>query len=409
MTNDYRFEKNKIKAYLGDSLYDALKLYNCIIAGGMITSLFCNRGINDVDVYFRSYEDLGDFIREQVAGNSDMWIIAKTEKALLFKNDDIEVQLICFSTFDNVQDLFNTFDFTVCMAAYDFKTEEFVFTDNYFKHNSQRLLVFNDKTAFPICSALRVEKYKDKGYTISKNEYLRIILTCMNMKIDNYEDLKEQIGGMYGVDYDDVIKPLENEEFDLKTVVYKMQEVIYHPDYFKKKETTPFTVDDWDLLIYELTKEPLSVYKVNNKIYINSCVDGFTSVEDDYLKKFNNVEYKDIKDILFRDGMFLYKSVKKDSDVFRSYYRNSFKYEIGEWAISDYDKTKNTNWNNGGIYCTTLEDIESNFYFGNKDMAILKLEVKEEDIIDISDKTIRVMKAKPVKVVEYNRDSSSEI
>lgn len=58
----YEFEKNKLKAHLGDNLYSTLKDYNCIIAGGMITSLFCNREINDVDVYFRNTKDLRDFI-----------------------------------------------------------------------------------------------------------------------------------------------------------------------------------------------------------------------------------------------------------------------------------------------------------------------------------------------------------
>lgn len=112
------------------------------------------------------------------------------------------LQLICFDTFDTPKKIFDTFDFTVCMGCYDFKKEKFVLHSDFLKHNSQRILMFNDKTRFPIVSALRVDKYKQKDYTISKTEYLRIILTCMDLHIDNYEDLKEQLGGMYGVNGD---------------------------------------------------------------------------------------------------------------------------------------------------------------------------------------------------------------
>lgn len=50
----YQFEKNKLYAYLGEELVEALKRNEAIIAGGAITSLFNNKEINDVDIYFRS-------------------------------------------------------------------------------------------------------------------------------------------------------------------------------------------------------------------------------------------------------------------------------------------------------------------------------------------------------------------
>lgn len=80
----YKFEKNKLKAYLGDELYNLLKKYECFIAGGTVTSLFCNREINDVDIYFRSKDIIRDFIIEEVSG-SNMWIVAKTKKGVNVK------------------------------------------------------------------------------------------------------------------------------------------------------------------------------------------------------------------------------------------------------------------------------------------------------------------------------------
>ena len=59
----------------------------------------------------------------------------------------------------------------------------------------------------------------------------------MNLHIDNYEDLKDQLGGMYGVDYDEIIQPKEDEEFDLPAIIERMSQIIYSPDYFKPLTT----------------------------------------------------------------------------------------------------------------------------------------------------------------------------
>lgn len=49
----YEFEQKKLYNYLGKVLVESLKRNRAYIAGGSITSLFCNREINDFDIYFR--------------------------------------------------------------------------------------------------------------------------------------------------------------------------------------------------------------------------------------------------------------------------------------------------------------------------------------------------------------------
>jgi len=49
---------------------------------------------------------------------------------------------------------------------------------------------------------MRVDKYKNKGYRISKPESIRVLLTILNTNITDYKSLKEQMGGMYGENYD---------------------------------------------------------------------------------------------------------------------------------------------------------------------------------------------------------------
>ena len=100
----------------------------------------------------------------------DKYVISKTNKAIMYServhNIDILVQCIYFKYFENPEKIFETFDFTICMAAFDFDTEEFVFHDDFFRNNMSKTLRFNPNTAYPIVSALRIEKYKNKCFKI---------------------------------------------------------------------------------------------------------------------------------------------------------------------------------------------------------------------------------------------------
>ena len=111
--NKFEYQKRKLYDYLGEDLVKTFKHNNCIIAGGCITSIFCNRDINDIDIYFRNDDDIIGTVYEIY---DKYWILANTNKATLFKNSENKmVQLIHFDRFENPQDIFNTFDFTVCM------------------------------------------------------------------------------------------------------------------------------------------------------------------------------------------------------------------------------------------------------------------------------------------------------
>lgn len=383
----YEFEKNKLKAYLGDTLYTDLKAYNCIIAGGTITSLFCNRDINDVDVYFKNTKDLRDFILQCVRGNSNLWIVAKTNKALLLKTTTEKfVQLISFKTFNNAQEIFDTFDFTVCMGAFDCEKEEFTLHHDFLKHNSQRLLMFNDRTAFPIVSALRVDKYKQKGYSISKTEYLRVLLTCMNLKLNKYEELKEQLGGMYGVDYDDVIKPLEGEEFDIGKVIERMSDIINHPDYFNPPRHSPVEIDDWSLLISEMTKEKVPYYEFRGDKYIYGD-EGLEKLSSStYEKLKDNLVLEDLEKDFFKGNLLVYKNVKEHNGKLISNYDNTFEYEVGKLAIA-----KGVAWDNTpiGLFVCQLHEVNDMCYGGNNSTVIeLRLD-SLDDILDLEQFTIK--------------------
>lgn len=204
----YDQELEKLKAAGGGCFKDAY------IAGGALTSVFTNQPINDVDVYFKSKEA---FIRGcERAYDEGMYCLSVSKRAVTFSGCGSIVQLMYFDFFPTAQDIWNSFDFTINMGAYDFDTQQLVFHEDFLEHNAQRFLKFNPNTRYPIASALRALKYKDRGYTIGKGEFLKIILAARIPEINSWEDLKDQIGGQYG---DDVALQNEHQPFSTRAAV----------------------------------------------------------------------------------------------------------------------------------------------------------------------------------------------
>ncbi|MGL5329972.1 MAG: hypothetical protein ACRDD7_11935 [Peptostreptococcaceae bacterium] len=403
---NYEFEKRKLEAYIGKELYRDLKNYNCFIAGGTITSLFCNRDINDIDVYFRSKKDLAEFMYDNIEYGK--WILAKTNKALLVKYKDIEVQLVWFDTFETAEEIFDTFDYTVCMGAFDFKTEEFILHKDFLQHNSQRILKYNSKTAYPIVSALRVDKYKEKGYTISKPEYMRVIMSCMVLNVDTYDELKEQLGGMYGIDYDEVIKPKDDEKFSVVDIIDKMQYMYLHKDYFKPKREA-VDIEDFRMLIYEITGVKPKAFRFDGKLYeVFSGI--FAEKEESFfeeIKSGSRVVYEEVdfmKDVLKSNKV--YKLVEKTKDgKYISFYDNKFEYKIGETIIPDFGT-----YGYGGIWATIKEGLKYTTYSTRGNAAVIELEIDGiEDIHRLSGDDIVLKKCKFIGEVDFdykNEDDS---
>ena len=204
----FEVEKAKIKQAISGPIYDMLKENKCVLAGGAITSLMCGREVNDYDVYFTTQSGVDNVVanvlgvtEEEHISEFDLIANHVTERIFLTKDkwNKTELQFIHYKVYNDVQDIFNSFDFHACMGAFDFVTEEFVFHENFFKDNSQRNLTFNKNTDFPIVSALRVDKYREKGYKISKKEMLRVLFAVVNKDYNSWETVISEIGGLYGV------------------------------------------------------------------------------------------------------------------------------------------------------------------------------------------------------------------
>lgn len=191
---------------------------DAFVAGGAVTSVFTNRAINDVDVYFKSREAFDFAVAE--AYENGWWCVSSSKRAVTFSDHGgPAIQFMHFDFFPTAQDIFAAFDFTVVMGAFDYDASEFVFHDDFLKHNSQRFLRFHPGTRFPLASATRVLKYQDRDYTIGKGDVLKIALACRKVKIDSWEELKDQIGGAYG---EKVVLGNEDKEFSLDAAIEAM-------------------------------------------------------------------------------------------------------------------------------------------------------------------------------------------
>ena len=167
-----------------------------ILAGGAITALFSGERIRDWDIYFRFSEDRD---KAEVAFLREGRLTFSTDLARTYKWGQRQkvFQLIHSQELSGEpEQIFEHYDFTICMAAYDFVNKTFVFHPDFFKHLALRRLVFHHKTLFPICSLLRTIKYQKRGFAVGGIEILKIGLAIQALEINTYADLRRQLMGI---------------------------------------------------------------------------------------------------------------------------------------------------------------------------------------------------------------------
>lgn len=383
----YVFETNKLHAYLGEELVRRMRDYKAYVAGGTVTSLFCNREINDVDVYFKNEKDAIGFLANLMENGA--WVVSHTKKATQLMYDEKNVQIIHFDYYENIDRLFESFDYTVCMGAFDFERNEYNLHKDFLKHNSQRIMKFNRLTSYPIVSMLRVQKYLDKGYTISKPEFVRVVLTCMTLKIKSYEELKDHLGGLYGENFDLLFEDVADEEFDLEKAIDKLADLSLSEDYFNTpsgNECEEYTVEE---LIKSISKEPVKYFKSKDSVFIINYFDQLEIVEEipEYGLEIDSSKY-------FSENKF-YKYVSKRDGRYFSHYNNSFEYELCSEVIAD-----NSGRNNGKLYFHELNDLDNATYKDRSDSVLIEVMLNPNEVVSASDGIVESKKCYVVRELE---------
>ena len=284
----FEVEKAKIKQMVGGELYDLFKGTKCILAGGAITSLFTSKEVNDLDIYFTSKEGLSQVFanvyavsEDEYLNEFDMIVKFATERSMLCidKYNQQKVQLIHYKIHENVQSVFDSFDFEHVMGAFDFATEEFVLHENFLKSNAQRLIQFNPATDFPITSLMRVSKYRERGYSISKAQMLRVAFTIANKQYDSWEKVKSEVSGLYGIAPDDLFD--ETKPFSLEEVVLQLDKVVLNDKYVNTKQ--PNFEDCVKLMVHSFS-DNFNNWLTQNQPKKKDDNDFFSFHEDLYFK-----------------------------------------------------------------------------------------------------------------------------
>lgn len=95
------------------------------------------------------------------------------------------------------------------------KQTSLFFGEDFFKDLALKRLSFNPKTAFPLVSLLRVNKYLSRGYKISTGEMRKLGFTVAKLDLTAKEEFIKHLGGMYSLTalLEIMLWP-ENEAFD---------------------------------------------------------------------------------------------------------------------------------------------------------------------------------------------------
>lgn len=354
----YNQESERLFSLMSDKMVDALINADAFIAGGIVSRLFSGRALEgaDVDVYFRSAKHLAGALYE-LQGTSDI-IFDYTDKSIMIKSDDTVVQFIVIDYFDNLESLFEKFDFTCVMGAFDIKEDKFVFHNDFLYHNAQRRLVYNPKTSFPIISALRVDKYKREGYSISRYEFLKILLSLMTLKLQSWEDAEKQFGKFYGTSLAEIINDeIKEKEFSLENLIEALSDFEFK--YSRTRTPNTKTIYDYVQFVSDMTGVKPKLYSwMNGKYFAKNELGNHVVVKpEDILKYDSEIITVNV------DTSKVYKYVVFENGELHSQYTRSFKYVVGQNAIDE----RNGMW---FAYINGLQSLKNSYGFQSNRVLI---------------------------------------
>lgn len=202
-------ERFNLKQKLPRKVYISAKTHKAFLCGGAITSLFSNSKINDFDFYFRNSEALELF--ESDIKKEGFNLIINTDNALTYQKENTAFQLIKKPGFfkDTTNEIFNMFDFTVCMGAYDFDSESFVLEERFLYHLARKEIIFNTNAEYPLASLCRIRKYLNRGFSVSAAELVKIALKIHSLDLKDYKTLKDQLMGIDTMIFRELMSKLE--------------------------------------------------------------------------------------------------------------------------------------------------------------------------------------------------------
>lgn len=332
--------------------FDPIGLTECFIAGGSILSTATKATINDYDIYPKSRKGFEDAVI--ILMENGCHLINVSNRALTFKSNSIFdnngnrmlFQVMIFDFFPTANYIFEHFDFTVCMAAFDCDAKEYTFHPDFYSDIASKTIRFNPKTKYPLNSLIRVTKYQAKGYYISKFESAKIALSIANVGLPtSWEELENQLGGAYGKSIKLHTKDIE---FNLENALSVLSDMNFEPVY-----------DDADTGKLEAVKsdELLNCFIVDDVEYFSLKDDANNAyiIEDGYFikEKFNKLVFSKL------DPKTNYKEKMSGKIFGYSIEKSNFNFSSGKEFSPDKSKLKNSTENNIILSSVDIDKIST--------------------------------------------------
>lgn len=202
----YSREAGFLRDQMGPEVMALMSRFGGVIAGGAVTSVFSSARVNDFDLFFPTQKHLDDAIASLTLDEK----VINTDSALSVIIGGHRVQLVKVIT-RTPAEVINSFDFTICQAAFDLD-DGFIFGADFFQHLAQRRLVFNINAEFPICSLYRVRKFIKRGFHFSGIEAIKLGLRIQALEIETYADLRKQLMGIDTLFLKDLTDSLKGQD-----------------------------------------------------------------------------------------------------------------------------------------------------------------------------------------------------
>jgi hypothetical protein len=223
---------------------------------------------------------------------------------------------------------------------------------------------------YPIGALLRIDKYKNKGFDISKREMIKLALHCTTHHVTSIDQLEEEVGTMYGVDLSTHM-PKTKETFSISNVIHELEN-IPEDQVFDMPPKYQGCFDDSEEGWREVFPNGFRWVRVKDKYYAMDILNEFCgqSKTKDELEEHDNIEE-------MQYPMKVYKWVveeehKNKPPTYRSVFRSSFKYVIGE-------KFKENTGH--GVYTGLKSKMEDSYIGNGYDRVMIEVLVKKEDDI----------------------------
>ena len=181
------------------NVMDRLAELGLLVCGGTVNAIFTNSSVNDLDFYMTDAskkDEIDAFFTECFPDEKLTTLNAITYKRKSERsNKKWMIQLITRFVGD-AQTIFDWFDFTITHGAYDFAKRKFVLGARFLPDLAKRRLVYSGTSKYPICAMYRTKKYAARGFELPGSTIMHIALSIVQLKIDNYGQLKEQLMGI---------------------------------------------------------------------------------------------------------------------------------------------------------------------------------------------------------------------